>query len=122
MSYDAKNRPVFLGFEKDRTNPNRLTQGVMSVADDKSNQIEPIPQPPSLIEKIMSGSKIAALILAGIAATLLGLQESGVILPAAVLSIAKVVAALAGALGIASGGLKKAPSASDEPKVGPPAP
>jgi hypothetical protein len=121
MSYDAKNRPVFLGFEKDRTNPNRLTQGVLSVADDKSNQIEPIPQPPSTIEKLMSGGKIIALILAGLSATVLGLQESGIVLPAAILSIAKVIAAIAATLGIASGGLKK-PSASDEPKVGPPAP
>jgi len=121
VTYDPKKRPVFLGFEHDRTNPNRLTQGVLSVADQDKNLIEPIPQPPTLVEKIMSGSKIVALILAGLAATVIGLQESGVILPAAVLSLAKVVMALAAALGIGSSGLKKA-SASDEPKVGPPAP
>ncbi len=105
MTYDPKNRPVFLGNEQDRSNPNRLTAGVVQVAD-QNNTVTPIPQPPSLIEKIMHGSKILALILASLAGTVAAIAAQGVALPGWLTAAAGVVTAIAAALGIASGGIK----------------
>lgn len=107
MTYDPKKRPVFLGFEHDRTNPNRLTQGVLSVADQNENQIAPIPKPPSALQQAAHIGKIIMLVLASLAGSIVALKAGGVPIPEWLLGIAAAIAALAGALGIASPGLKK---------------
>lgn len=118
MTYDPKNRPTYLGFERDRTNPNRMNQGVMSVADQNQNQIPVVEKPASAIQQALGIAKIVALILAGLASSIVAAAASGVAIPSSLLSIAGVILAIATPLGIASPGLQ--PKAS-EPKVGPPA-
>lgn len=100
MTYDPKQRPAWLVPEHLRTSPDRLKNGVMSVADDKDNNIAPIPQPESALSKIMKGSKVVAVILVGIAGLALGMEAQGIVLPPAVKSIALVVLALGSALGL----------------------
>ena len=80
----------------------------MSVADQNENKIEPIPQPPSLVEKIMSGGKIVALVLALLAGAVeaFNLTSPG-LLPPQVLAVAHAITAIAAGLGIGSSGLKK---------------
>lgn len=94
------------------------------MADQNDNQIVPIPQPPSLIEKLLGGSKVVALILATIAAGIIALSQSGALaIPPSVLAVASSIVAIAAALGIASPGISKAaPANPSDPKIGPPAP
>lgn len=107
MTYDPKNRPVFLGTEQDRTNPNRLTQGVMSVADQNENQIPVVEKPPTILQKALAIGKVIALVLASLAGTVVALNASGaVVMPAWLMGLATAITALAAALGIASPGLK----------------
>lgn len=121
MSYDPKSRPPYIVPEHERTNPNRLSEPwrYMTVADQTENQIPVVEKPPTPIAQVFSVLKIVALVLAGLAGSIIAAAEGGVVLPAALLSIAKVVIAIAAPLGIASPGLKSA--APSEPKVGPPA-
>lgn len=107
MSYDPKNRPNWLVPEHKRTDPNRLTQGVMTVADDKDNKIEPIPQPESVLSKIMKYSKIAALILAALAGTVLAAESQGVILPPWLKTAAVAITGLAATLGLTKSALDR---------------
>lgn len=77
------------------------------MADQKEDKIEPIPQPESTLSKIMKVSKIVALALAGLAAVVLGLEASGIVLPPQVKAIALTITALAGALGITKSALDR---------------
>lgn len=115
MPYDPKTRPVFLGQDGNRTNPDRLKQGVMSVADQNQNQI-PQEGPPSTAQNVLGIVKIVGLVLAGLAGSIVAASASGVQLPPALVSIATAIVAIAAPLGIASPGLGKS-----QPKVGPPA-
>lgn len=115
MSYDPKNRPVFLGFEHDRTNPNRLSRGVLSVADQNQNLIPVVEQPPTLIQKIFGVLKVVAIVLAGLAGSVIAAQASGVAIPGWLLAASTAIVAIAAPLGIASPGLK-----ASQPKIGPP--
>lgn len=120
MAYDPKKRPVFLGFEHMRTHPDRLKNGVMSVADQNENKIEPIPTPgDARAAQVLNIIKIVVTVLAGISASLVAAAAGGAQLPGWLLSIAGVIVAIASALGIASGGIGQKPSAS--PLKGPPA-
>ena len=93
------------------------------MADQNDNKIEPIAQPPSIIEKLLSGSKVVALILSTLAAGVIAMSQSGALpIPPALLAVATSIVAIAAALGIASPGLAPKPAAPPaEPKVGPPA-
>lgn len=121
MSYDPKSRPPYIVPEHERTNPNRLSEPwrYMTVADQNQNQIPVVTQPPTALAQVFNVLKIVALVLAGLAGSIIAASEGGVALPAVLLSIAKVVIAIAAPLGIASPGLKSA--GPSEPKVGPPA-
>ena len=109
MTYDPKQRPVFLGTEMNRTNPNRLSvsAGVISVADANENNIVPIPQPPSLGSKLMAAGKVVALVLSALAGSLIAAQAGGLVLPGWLLGLCSAVLAIAAPLGIASGGIAK---------------
>lgn len=106
MPYDPKTRPVFLGNEQDRTNPNRLKVGVLSVADDNQNQIPVIPKPPTGLQQALHIGKLIAVVLAGLAGSIIAMESQGVVLPAWLAGIAKAILAIAVPLGIASGGVK----------------
>lgn len=73
--------------------------------------MEPIPQPPSTISKILAGLKIASLIAAALAATIVSLAAAGIPIPASVVAVATSIGAIAAALGIASPGLKSGQAA-----------
>lgn len=114
MTYDPKSRPVFLGTEANRTNPNRLTVGVMTVADQNENQIPVVPKPPSPLSNVLNVLKVIAIALVAVAGSLLGLHAGGqLILPPAVLGVVTTIAGIGGALGLASGGIK--PGAPPDP-------
>lgn len=98
MTYDPKTRPVFLGRDADRTNPDRLKIGVMSVADNGENKIEPVQE--SALAKIMKVAKPVAAVLVGLAGITLGLEAQGVPLPPAVRAVALSILGIGGALGI----------------------
>lgn len=115
MPYNPKDRPVFLGNEQDRTNPNRLKVGVLSVADDNQNQIPVVAKPPNFLEQALHIGKIIAIVLVGLAASVLGLASQGVAIPAWLSQLAVAITGLGAALGIASGGIKS-PS---KPEPGP---
>ncbi len=107
MPYDPKNRPVFLGTEANRTNPNRLTVGVLSVADQNDNNIPVIPKPPSPLQQALHIGKLIALVLSGIAGSIIAMEAQGVVLPLWLASLAKAILAIAVPLGIGSSGLGK---------------
>lgn len=107
MTYDPKTRPVFLGTEQNRTNPNRLNVGVMSVADDKNDQIPVVAKPPTAIQQFLHIAKIVALVLASIAGSIIAMEAQGIVLPAWLAATAKAILAIAVPLGIGSSGLAK---------------
>lgn len=80
----------------------------MTVADQNDNKIESVApsQPPSTISQILNGLKIAGLILAGLAGSIVAAAAGGATLPAWLVSIATAVVAIAAPLGLASPGLK----------------
>lgn len=106
MPYDPKKQPNYLGFEKDRTNPNRLNMGVLTVADQNENKIEPVNPEPSSMSKILAVAKVVGLVLAAAAGSLVAAAASGAALPAWLLSICTAIVAIAAPLGLASPGLK----------------
>lgn len=67
--------------------------------------MDPIPQPPSTLQKILHGGKIAALVIASLAATVIGLKAAGIPIPDSVIAVCAAIAALSGALGIGSKGI-----------------
>mgnify|MGYP001608016865 FL=1 len=98
---------MYLGLDSQRTNPNRLTVGVVSVTDHKENEIVPVPKPPSKLAEVLNILKIVGIALVTIAGSLLGLHAGGqLILPPAVLGVVTAIAGIGGALGLASGGIK----------------
>lgn len=110
---------TYLGFDKDRTNPNRLKQGVLSVADQNENKVEVVDRGPSKLGQALDIGKKIAVVLVLIAGTLLGLHVEGtLILPKTLVGILTALTGIGAALGIGSGGIKQK---SAEPKIGPPA-
>jgi len=91
----------------------------MTVADQNQNQIPVVTQPPTGIAQVLNILKIVALVLAGLAGSIVAAATSGVQLPGWLVAVATAILAIATPLGIASPGLKSA--APSEPKVGPPA-
>ena len=106
MPYDPKKQPNYLGFEKDRTNPNRLNTGVLSVADQNENNIVPIEQPQSTGAKILAVLKVVAVVLAAACGSLVAAAAGGAAIPAWLLSICTAVIAIAAPLGLVSPGMK----------------
>lgn len=106
MPYDPKKRPTYLGLESNRTNPNRLSTGVFTVADQTENKIEVVEQAPSTISKILAVGKVVGLCLAALAGSLVAAAASGAAIPAWLLSICTAIVAIAAPLGLASPGLK----------------
>ena len=104
MPYNPQNRPNFLGFEADRTNPNRLTAGVSTVADQADNNIEPIPQPPTLIQQILNVAKIVVVGLAASAAAVVAAAAGGAPIAPPLLTVCTAIVAIATPLGLLSGG------------------
>lgn len=94
--------------------PNRLkgmidpkTGAILQWAS-KETKVEPVPAQPTLVAKILNGIKIASLVLAALAATVVSLAAGGVAVPPGLLAVATSIGAVAAALGIASPGLKPA--------------
>ena len=110
MSYDPKKRPVFLGTEQNRTNPNRLKSGVMSVANQTDEKIDQV-TPPTNGQNILAILKVMAAVLAAIAGSLVAASASGTALPAWLVSVATAILAIATPLGIVSTGVKPKPQA-----------
>lgn len=126
MSYDPKSRPPYIVPEHERTNPNRLSEPwrYMTVADQNQNEIPVVEKPPTGIAQVLNILKIVALVLAGLAGSIVAAATSGVQLPGWLVAVATAILAIATPLGIASPGLKPgqpAAPAPSEPKVGPPA-
>lgn len=100
---------TYLGFDKDRTNPNRLTQGVIAVADQNENKVEVVDRGPSKFEQALDIGKKIAIVLVLIAGTILGLHAEGtLILPKTLLGILTGLVGVGAAFGIGSSGTKKA--------------
>lgn len=106
MPYDPKKRPVFLGLEANRTNPNRLSTGVFTVADQNENKVEVVNPTVSPLSGVLAILKIVGLVLAAAAGAIIAAQASGVVLPAGLVSVATAIVAIAAPLGLASPGLK----------------
>lgn len=98
----------------DRTNPNRLTVGVLAVADQNENKVEVIPRAPTKAEQIIGYIKLGAIAILTVSGSLLGLHTAGTItLPPAILGVVATLGTLGAALGIGSGGLKPKPADPD---------
>jgi hypothetical protein len=81
------------------------------MADQNENKVEVVPRP-KLIDMLNPPSwlKVVLGILAVLAASLIGAVEMGIVLPALLVSIAKVVSAILVGLGITSAGVSSAKS------------
>lgn len=112
--YDPKNRPTYLGPDHLR-HKRTLTQGYMTVADSNQNSIPPVA--PNTGDKVLNILKLIALIIAGIASTLVAAAASGAAIHPTILAIASVILAIAAPLGIASPGIQKKPASIEK---GPP--
>lgn len=108
MPYDTKKRPNYLGLEYERGSMDRLLgfKGVIHVADQEDNKLEPKTQVPSLGAQLSGGLKIAGLIIAALAGGVIAVASGGVAVPAWLMSIATAIVAIAAPLGLASPGLK----------------
>lgn len=74
------------------------------MADQNENKIEPIPQPPSLIQQVLNILKIVVVGLAASAAAVVASAAGGVTVPPALLTVCTAVVAIATPLGLLSGG------------------
>lgn len=102
---------------RNRTDPNRLKTGVLSVADDKENLIPVVAKPPTLLAQALHIGKIGAIVLVGLSASILSLAATpGITLPAWLVAVATAIGAAGGAIGIASGGVKPPKGEPDELK------
>jgi hypothetical protein len=93
------NGPTFLGREVDRTNPDRLKIGVMSVADQSENKIEVIERE-SVLSKILKGGKLVATALVALAGVVLAAKSQGIVLPPQVETIALAILGIGSAIGL----------------------
>lgn len=108
MTYDPKNRPTYLGPDHLR-HKRTLTQGYMTVADSNQNSIPAVQE--STVSKVLGILKLVALVLAGVASTIVAAAASGAAIHPTLLTIASIILAVATPLGIASPGLQsKAPA------------
>lgn len=95
----SKDGPTFLGREVDRTNPDRLKIGVMSVADQNENKVEVVERE-SVLSKVIKGSKVVATLLVGLAGLVLAAESQGVVLPPQVKTVALAILGIGSAVGL----------------------
>jgi hypothetical protein len=95
---------------------NGSSKGILSMADDKKNDVPVVERPPSQALEI---AKKVGIALGLLAAGIVGAASSGIALPPVLVVIANAILAILIPLGLASPGLKQAPPA---PRVGPPEP
>jgi hypothetical protein len=97
---------VYIGRDADRTNPNRLNMGAISMSDEKENKVEVV-EKPNVIKDTLAWLKVASIALVSIAGLVLGAEADGMVLPGWLKGAATVLIAVGAAVGIASPGLKK---------------